>query len=169
MVTKKEEYVDLQSHDHALAYALLGTGRVRITAECWFWTGPRIAGHGVLWIRGIMWKAHEAAMVLFKGGLTTPRGQHVCQVCGNLSCIAPKHIFYADRGEAKPSPFRLLNKYELAEIVKAFRSGCYNPVTLATEYGVSEWKIRQAVNGHPGSWSNGRRLAKASGNTDRRD
>ncbi len=160
-------YVD--KSNHALAFALLGTGRVRITADCWFWTGPRIAGHGVFWIGGIMWKAHEAAMVLFKGGLKHPRGQHVCQVCGNLSCIAPKHIFYADRIEAKPNPFRQLNKYEIAEIVKGFRAGIHNPVAMAQAYGVSEWKIRQAVTGHPGSWANARRFVACSGNTDRRD
>ena len=139
--------------DHALAFALLGTGKVNITSKCWYWTGPRSAGIGILHVNGISWKAHEAAMILFKGHLPNPKGLHINHACRNLSCIRPSHLYWAKRNEDKLNPFRQLNPHEIEEIARRFASGRAYSHIIAEEYGVSEHKIRDAVRGYPGSWA----------------
>lgn len=142
------------SEGTSLAYALLGTGRVHYTDDCWYWTGPKSAGFGVLYHNGVTWKVHELAMHLLKPHVKAfARGNHIIHACNHPACINPAHLYWYHKPEEAANPFRRLNPFEIAEIARDFATGRAYPHELAQKYGVGEQKIRQAVIGYPGSWA----------------
>jgi hypothetical protein len=72
--------------------------RVRVSGECWLWTGALTrAGYGLLTVGGQQKYAHRLAYETTVGRV--PPGYCVCHACDTPACIRPEHLFIGTQAD----------------------------------------------------------------------
>ena len=141
---------------------------------CWTWTGTqRRGGYGAVRTMDGMRQAHRVMWTLTNGEI--PDGMILCHTCDNPKCVNPNHLWLgthatnaADRqrknrsaiGErhgSRTKPERILRGQhapgaklcpsDVFEIRRLYQRGVNGYVTLAKQFNVSTFAIRQIVNG----------------------
>ena len=65
--------------------------KVEQTDSCWIWKGSKDSrGYGEFWFNRKLWKAHRFSYTKYIGEI--PEGYHIDHLCGNTSCVKPKHL-----------------------------------------------------------------------------
>jgi len=58
---------------------------------CWFWTGAKTVGYGVIEFQEKLHRAHRLSWVMHFGPI--PAGLHILHHCDEPSCCRPDHLF----------------------------------------------------------------------------
>lgn len=136
---------------------------------CWLWRGADANGYGAFRFQGTVWRAHRAALVLYRGtDLRSPSEKVdrvddilICHSCDTRNCVNPDHLILGDaafnmrdmaakgRG-SNGRRYRGLENHngklsdaQVQEIRDRFASGT-RQVDLAHQFGVSRahiWKL----------------------------
>ena len=65
--------------------------KVRVSDDCWEWTGARDPeGYGNFWDDRKCWRAHRFAYTICTGPI--PAGMQIDHLCRNTSCVNPAHL-----------------------------------------------------------------------------
>lgn len=136
---------------------------------CWLWMGADSTGYGAFRFRGSVWRAHRAALVLYRGvEMRSPEEKVdrsddilVCHSCDTSNCVNPDHLILGDaafnmrdmaakgrgsngqRYKGLQNHNGKLSNNQVQEIRRQFANGA-RQIDLARKFGVSKahiWKL----------------------------
>jgi len=64
--------------------------KIKITDNCWVWTGSLASGYGSYGINGKTYRAHRISCAIFVGPLSD--GKVLDHICENKACVNPDHL-----------------------------------------------------------------------------
>lgn len=67
-------------------------------AECWLWTGSKVAGYGRITVNGRLTRAHRLSWEMHNGK-SIPDGAVACHLCDTPACVNPHHIWVGTQAD----------------------------------------------------------------------
>ena len=131
--------------------------------KCWIWKGSYDSDtYGLFWLKGKTERAHRIIWGYYNG--TIPSNQFVCHDCDTPSCVNINHLFLGTNSEntqdkviknrqSKGSNHSMASttETELDDLFQRVLLGeIINYDQILREYGISDYKIQQIING--GGW-----------------
>lgn len=124
---------------------------------CWIWHGSLTDfGHGQLYFRGRVWRAHRVSYTLYVGEI--PAGLCACHKCDVPACVNPEHLFLGTKkqnsedmvakrrsmaGEA--APWAKNTNKTVAEIRARYAAGGITQRELSVLFGVDQAQISRYI------------------------
>lgn len=64
---------------------------IQKTDSCWNWTGYKVSGYGIFYVKRIPMRAHRISLVVFRDEVLK-KNLIVDHICNNTQCVNPEHL-----------------------------------------------------------------------------